>query len=312
MDADLKFLIYGVVSLLAFASTVSFVLKKIIGANKLINNLNSRVNAWWMMCFVFFIAILTGGIASIILFSLVSFMALREFITMAPTNKGDHRTLFWAFFVALPVQYIFVAIDWYGMFAIWIPVYCFLFIPIRNALSGETTRFLERTAKIQWGLMICVYCVSHVPMLLNTVVKDLDNGPIKMLFFFVLIVQLNDVFQYIWGNILGKHKVIPKISPNKTWEGLIGGILSTSILGGALWWVTPFGTPYQAGFMAMIIATMGFFGDIVMSAIKRDRGIKDFSATIAGHGGILDRIDSLCFAAPIFFHFTRYFFLDYA
>jgi phosphatidate cytidylyltransferase len=100
--------------------------------------------------------------------------------------------------------------------------------------------------------------------------------------------------------------VAPAISPNKTWEGLIGGSASATALGAAIWWATPF-TPVEAAGMAFLLTMMGFAGGLIMSAIKRDRGVKDYGALIGGHGGVLDRIDSLCFAAPVFFHLTRYF-----
>jgi phosphatidate cytidylyltransferase len=224
----------------------------------------------------------------------------------------DHRALFWAFFILLPAQYILVGMQWYGLFAIFIPVYAFAWIPVRLALAGDTERFLERTAKIQWGLMLCVYSVSYAPMLLTLPIRESANFAGKnplLLIFLVVVVQASDVLQYIWGKLCGKHKIIPKLSPNKTWEGFIGGVLSASLLGMALSGITPF-TWWQAGLIALLICLLGFCGGLVMSAIKRDRGVKDFGAIIEGHGGILDRIDSLCFAAPVFFHVVRQFWVD--
>ncbi|MFD2846561.1 phosphatidate cytidylyltransferase [Dietzia aerolata] len=128
-----------------------------------------------------------------------------------------------------------------------------------------------------------------------------------LLLFLLLVVQGSDVFQYIWGKTLGKHPVAPTVSPNKTWEGLVGGVLTATALGAALWWITPF-TPLQAAALAFVSCVMGFAGGLVMSAIKRDRGIKDFDSVIPGHGGIMDRLDSLAFSAPVFFHLVRFFF----
>jgi phosphatidate cytidylyltransferase len=252
-------------------------------------------------------ALLLGKIAATVLFGLLSLLALREFITITPTRRGDHATLFWAFFVVTPLQYVLVAIDWYGLFSILIPVYAFLFVPIRSALAGDTERFLERTAKIQWGLMVCVYSVSHAPALLMLDLEGFSGQGARLLLFLIVVVQLSDVFQYIWGKLLGKHPIAPHVSPNKTWEGFVGGALSATALGSALWWLTPY-TPPQAAGMALLVVLLGFAGGLTMSAIKRDRGIKDYGALIEGHGGILDRIDSLCFAAPVLFHVTRYFF----
>ncbi len=312
LDSEMIWLFSGILGLLLLASIIGFILSRRVKGEsslKVIKNLNARIRAWWVMCIVFTIALLTGGIGSVILFAFTSFMALREFITLTPTKRGDHRTLFWAFFVFIPFQYYLVATQWYGLFAILIPVYAFLFVPVRNAIAGDTEHFLERTAKIQWGLMICVYCVSHAPALLMLKIPGYEGQNAKLLFFLVTVVQMSDVLQYVCGKTMGRHKIAPLVSPNKTWEGFIGGVLLSSLIGMGLWWVTPFSI-WQAGAMALLINLMGFGGGLCMSAIKRDRGIKDFGAMIEGHGGIMDRIDSICFAAPVFFHITRYFFTD--
>jgi phosphatidate cytidylyltransferase len=245
---------------------------------------------------------------SIALFTLISFLALREFVTLAPTKPGDHRALFWSFFIITPVQYYLIWLQWYGMFSILIPVYASILLAIRTAVAGDTDRFLERTAVNQWALMICVYFVSYVPALLMLRIPGFERQSAKLMFFLVLVVQLSDVLQYVWGKTLGKHRIAPSISPNKTWEGLIGGTLCATAVGAAIWWATPFSLP-AAALMAFVLTTMGFAGGLIMSAIKRDRGVKDYGALIAGHGGVLDRIDSLCLAAPVFFHLTRYFYV---
>lgn len=309
-DRETAWLVGGVIAVLVLASVTGWILARRAGGpayQATIANMNARTRAWWFMVAIFFLAMLSGGVGSVILFGLTSFLALREFVTMAPTRPGDHRTLFWVFFVITPIQYWLVAINWYGLFAIFIPVYAFLFIPLRSVLSGDCEHFLERTAAIQWGLMICVYCVSHAPALLTLAIPGFEGQNGKLLFFFVLVVQASDVLQYIWGKTCGKHKIAPTVSPNKTWEGFIGGILSATLLGTALWWATPF-TPLQAAGMSLAITLMGFVGGLVMSAIKRDRGVKDYGTMIEGHGGVMDRIDSLCFSAPVFFHLTRLFF----
>lgn len=309
MDPGLQALGGGIVAVLIIATLVGEILARRAGsdaARATISNLNDRVRAWWVMVAVLALALLTGRTGAALLFMGVSFLALREFITLAPTRHGDHRALLWIFFVVTPVQYWLVWQDWYGLFAIFIPVFVFLLVPARVALAGDTEDFLARTAVIQWGLMICVYCVSYAPALLMLNASG-EGGGAKLLLFLLIVVQGSDVLQYIWGKLLGRHKIVPLVSPNKTWEGFIGGVASATLLGTALWWLTPF-QPWQAAVMALIIALMGFAGGLTMSAIKRDRGVKDFGALIAGHGGILDRIDSLCFAAPVFFHLVRYFF----
>lgn len=309
-DRETFWLIGGVIAVLVIASLAGWMLARRPGGPEYqatIANLNARTRAWWMMVAIFFVAMLSGGIGSVILFGLTSFLALREFMTMTPTRQGDHNTLIWVFFVITPIQYWLVGISWYGLFAIFIPVYAFLFIPLRSVLSGDYEHFLERTATVQWALMICVYCVSHAPALLTLEIPGFEGQNGKLLFFFVLVVQASDVLQYIWGKTCGRHKIAPTVSPNKTWEGFIGGVLSATLLGTLLWWATPF-TPWQAAGLSLAITLMGFVGGLVMSAIKRDRGVKDYGTLIQGHGGVMDRIDSLCFSAPVFFHLTRYFF----
>jgi len=309
-DRETAWLVGGVVAALLLASLIGWLLARRGGSpayQATIANMNARTRAWWFMVAIFFVAMLSGGIGSVILFGLTSFLALREFVTMTPTRLADHRTLFWVFFVITPIQYWLVATSWYGLFAIFIPVYAFLFIPLRSVLIGDCEHFLQRTATIQWGLMICVYCVSHAPALLTLSIPGFEGQNGKLLFFFVLVVQASDVLQYLWGKTCGKHKIAPDVSPNKTWEGFLGGIGSATLLGAALWWATPF-TPLQAAGMSLAITLMGFAGGLVMSAIKRDRGVKDYGTLIEGHGGVMDRIDSVCFSAPIFFHLTRWFF----
>jgi phosphatidate cytidylyltransferase len=303
-------LLGGVLALLLVATLIGQWLRmrvKSEGGQKTIQNLNARTKAWWFMAMVFVLAMLTGGIGSVILFGLMSFLALREVITLTPTKLGDHRTLFWVFFIVTPLQYWLVAADWYELFIILIPVYAFLFVPLRSAVAGDCERFLERAAKSQWGLMVCVYCVSHAPAMLFLKIPGYEGENGKLLFYFVLIVQISDVLQYVWGKTVGRRKIAPLVSPNKTWGGFIGGVATATLIGAGLWWATPF-TPLQSAGMSLAITFMGFAGGLVMSAIKRDRGVKDYGTLIEGHGGVMDRIDSICFAAPVFYHLTRYYF----
>lgn len=307
-DPRMLSMLGGILILLILSSLIGLVLARRVqtdASRAVVANLNARIRSWWIMTGVFIAALATGGVGSVILFALISFIALRELITLTPTHRSDHRTLFWAFFVFLPIQYLLVGIQWYGLFAIFIPVYAFLFVPLRSALAGDTQDFLARTAKIQWGLMIAVYCVSHAPALLMLESADQPGQGARLLLYLIVVVQLSDVLQYVFGKTLGHRRILPSISPNKTWEGTIGGIAAATLIGTALWWLTPF-SPWAAAAIALLVCLAGFAGGLVMSAIKRDRGVKDFGTLIEGHGGILDRIDSLCFAAPLFFHVVRY------
>jgi phosphatidate cytidylyltransferase len=299
----------GIGALLVIASAVGFALDRkarragVVSAT--IENLNARIRAWWVMVVVATIAFMVGRIGIVVLGGLCSFLALREMLTLVQTRRGDHFAIAGAFFIVLPAQYVLIGIDWYGLYSIFIPVYAFLAMPIVAALRSDTTRFLERISETQWGLMVCVYCVSHVPALMLLPIPGYEGRELLLIAFLVIVVQASDVLQYIWGKLLGRHKIAPLLSPSKTVEGFVGGVASASLLGAALWWITPF-TPVHAGIIALLICLMGFCGGLVMSAIKRDLGVKDWGSMIQGHGGILDRLDSVIFAAPIFFHVTRY------
>ncbi|WP_156640554.1 phosphatidate cytidylyltransferase [Bosea sp. PAMC 26642] len=270
-----------------------------------LSNLNARIRAWWIMAAAMSVAFVFGSGGVIVLFGFVSFAALREYVTLTQTRRSDHWVLIGMFLIVLPLQYYLVWTSWYGLFAIFIPVYCFLAMPALTALWGDTSRFLERISEQQWGLMLSVYCISHVPALVTLEIPGNEGRGLLLIAFLIATVQGSDVLQYIFGKLFGRHRISPNVSPSKTWEGLIGGIASASLLGASLFWLTPF-SPTEAGVLAGIACIMGFLGGLVASAIKRDRGVKDWGHMIAGHGGMLDRTDSLVFAAPIFFHIVRY------
>ena len=301
-------LFLGIFAVLVAASALGVLLRARPGAEAsraVVDNLNTRLKAWWAMLLLLALAFWMGQTGVILLFAFISFQSLREFVSLTYTRRGDHFALLAGFFVFLPLQYALIAVNWYGLFSVLIPVYAFLLMPIFAALHEDTTRFLERMAKLQWGLMICVYSLSHVPALMTLEIPGYAGRNALLVMFLLLTVQSSDVFQYVWGKLLGRHRLAPRISPSKTVEGLLGGVLSATAVGAALWWITPF-TPVQAALMALTVNILGFFGGFVLSAIKRDRGVKDWGTLIEGHGGMLDRVDSISFAAPIFFHLVRY------
>ena len=305
----LLWLLAGVGGILILASVIGEVLRLRLshdGQNPVIENLNARINAWWVMVILLAIAFIAGKPGVVLLFALSSFAALREFLTLTTHNRADHWSLVACFFVVLPLQFYFVLTDWYGMYAVFVPVYVFLLLPVLSALRGSTKDFLVRVSETQWALMICVYCVSHVPALLYLQIPGFEGRNVILIAYLIFVVQLSDVLQYVWGKLIGRTKVAPNLSPSKTWEGLVGGALSATAIGTALYWMTPF-SPWQAAGLCLTLTMMGFFGGLVMSAIKRDRGVKDWGHLIAGHGGFIDRLDSVIFAAPIFFHVTRYY-----
>ena len=305
----LIWLLLGVAVILVIATVIGEVLRARVapnGDNPVIENLNARIAAWWGMVILLSLAFLAGKAGVVILFAVLSFSALREFLTLTAKARADHWSLAAAFFIVLPLQYWMVGVDWYGLYSIFIPVYAFLLMPVVSALRGEPKGFLSRVAETQWALMICVYCVSHVPALLSLHIEGYEGRSVILIAWLIFTVQLSDVMQYVWGKLFGHRLVAPHLSPSKTWEGLIGGVLTATTAGAALWWMTPFSMLQAAG-MALAVTLMGFFGGLVMSAIKRDKGVKDWGHLIPGHGGFLDRLDSVVFAAPIFFHLTRWF-----
>ncbi|XXF08813.1 phosphatidate cytidylyltransferase [Pseudomonas sp. D2-3] len=307
MDRNTLLLFAGIGGLLLLASLIGWLLKLRAGPgpHSVIDNLNARINAWWVMVAVIGFAFLFGNTGVVVLFYCVSFYALREFMTLTPTRRSDYPALVAAFYFALPMQYLLIGIGWYGLFAIFIPVYVFLLLPILSSLGGDTTRFLERTSKVQWGLMIAVYCISTVPALLTLDIAGYEGRNLLLIAWLVIVVQISDVLQYVCGKLAGKRKIAPNLSPSKTVEGFFGGVALATLIGASLYWITPFAF-WQAGLFALLVCLLGFAGGLVMSAIKRDRGVKDWGHMIEGHGGMLDRLDSVCFAAPVFFHMVRY------
>lgn len=270
--------------------------------------LKLRIKTWWWIVGCFSLTILGNIPIALVVFALISFLALKEYLTLCATRTADHVVLFWAY-LSIPLQYYWLGIHWYGMFIIFIPVYIFLFLPMRMVLIGETQGFLKAAASLQWGLMISVFCLSHMAAVLTlpqlTGIGVPEQGAM-MLFYLVTLTQLNDVAQYLWGKSFGKRKIAPKVSPNKTLEGFVGGVLTTGFLGWLLGpLLTPF-SPLHAALAGLLIGTMGFIGDIVISAVKRDIGVKDSGRLLPGHGGILDRLDSLTYTAPLFFHYVHY------
>jgi phosphatidate cytidylyltransferase len=305
-------LVFGVVlAVLVLGTLVATVLwvrqrRRPEGVSDTVKNLAARVRAWWVMVAIIAGTSVVGPLGLFALYTLLSALALRELLTLTPTHRADHGALVFAFFFVVPLQYAFAAMGWYVMFLIFVPVYAFVAIPVLLALRGEPARFLDRSAKIQWGVLVAVYFVSYVPMLQYVPIAGFPSGSGRLTFFLALVAQLSDVFQYVFGKLFGKHKVSPTISPQKTVEGLLGGGLSAVLVGTALYSVTPFG-PGGACLLSLVIVATGFLGGLVMSAVKRSLGAKDWGAAIEGHGGVFDRLDSIAFAAPIMFHLVVFF-----
>lgn len=312
-----RLVLLGVFAVLLIASAVSMALIK-LKPQKDWSELRARIRTWWVIAALVAGSLLLSPQAAIWFFALVSFLALKEFFSLIPTRRADRRVMFWAY-AAIPVQYAWIATGQYGMFIIFVPVYLFLLLPTRMILIGETKGFLQAIATVQWGLMGTVFFLSHATYLLVLNIGEHPRvapawpddqvshypGP-GLLLLLLVLTQCNDVAQFMWGKSFGRHKISPGVSPNKTVEGFLGGlgttILLATLLGPAM---TMLDYP-RAAITGLIIGVTGLLGDLNISALKRDLGVKDAGATLPGHGGVLDRIDSLIFTAPVFFHFIRF------
>lgn len=294
-------LIFGI---LTFASLLFFVIGK-IKPQWDVSELKSRTRSWWVMSFIFIIATMFSNTISYIAIAFLSFVAFRELYSILGFRDSDRYAILWAYF-SIPVQYFLAYIGWYGAFIIFIPVIMFLLIPLRLVLKGDTKGIIKSMSSLHWILMLTVFGLSHMAYFLSLPeIPGFKNGGRGLLLFLVFLTEINDVLQFTFGKIFGKRKIIPSISPNKTWEGFLGGLICTTILGYLISFLTPLSS-FEVLFASFMIAFAGFSGDIVMSSVKRDIGVKDTSTAIPGHGGILDRIDSLSFTAPAFFHFIYY------
>ncbi len=267
------------------------------------------LRAIWIGAVLFWISWVWGTVAATLLFALVSFLALREFITLTHTRRGDHRALLGVFFVVLPTQYVLAGRQELDFFSIFIPVYAFVALPIMAVLGNDATRFLERTSKIQWGTMVCVYGISHAPALLLLQFKGYEERGAFLVLYLVLVVGCAQVVQEIVSRRLRRRPVARQISRSFSWRAWFVGVLCGGLVGGLLYWVTPFKPP-QAFLIGVLAAGCGTLGELVIKAIKRDAGVRRWGtkSSVTGAVGLLDRVAPLCFAAPVFFHSIRWYF----
>ncbi len=271
-------------------------------------NLRRDLRALWLGALLFWVAWVSGAVGATIAFGAISFLALREFITLVHTRRGDHRSLILAFFVALPLQYLLVGTRAFDVFTVFVPVYVFLAIPVAGALAGDPERFLERNAKIQWGIMVCVYGLSHAPALLLLDLPGFAGRGAFLLFFLVVVTAAAQLAQELASRALRRRPVARQIDRSFSWRALGVGLLAAASLGAGLFWITPSG-PFEAATMALVAAGCGAFGELVMRALKKDAGVRYWGnrSSVTGAVGLLDRVAPLCFAAPVFFHFVRWY-----
>ena len=299
----------GVLGALTLAVAVTAVLPRLKPGSDF-TNLRQRIASWWVMIALLAAALLLGWFAVTALFAVISFIALREFLSLAHMRPED-RLIMLAAYLTIPVSYGLIVIDRYGLYLVFTPVYVFMFLPFAMACIGQTRNYLPSAATFHWGLMTCVYNLGFAAFLMRAPASEpLPAGPAGAVFLLLVATEANDVAQYVWGKLFGRRKIMPKVSPNKTWEGFLGGWATSAAL---IWFLGPVFTPLHGvglATLALSLPIAGFAGDVTMSAVKRDIGVKDTSALIPGHGGILDRADSLIFTAPLYFHILAYFGLE--
>ena len=269
------------------------------------HELRQRLRTWWVIVTVIGTAATLGNTAMLYLFAAISFLALRELFVLLPKEQIDRKLLALAY-IAIPIQYYWISIGWYVMFVTFIPIYLFLLFPTQKIITGNSKGFLQSIPIVQWGLMLTVFGLSHAAYLLALPQEEAPEKGLELLLFLIILTELNDVAQYLWGKAIGKRKVLPNISPGKTWGGLIGGVLTTIFLAGIFApWLTPL-HGYEAIGAGLLIGVSGFIGDTTISAVKRDLSVKDSGNLLPGHGGILDRVDSLTYTAPLFFYYVYF------
>jgi phosphatidate cytidylyltransferase len=300
-NREVMILIGIILGVLVFATVLFYVLGKLKPGAQM-KELKMRTKSWWVMASIFVLATLLHPIVSYLAFALLSFAALRELTSISKNvREEDRRVIIWCY-LAIPLQYYFAYNGWFNIFIIFIPVIMHVWIPFVLVIRGFTTEIGRAMSVMPMQLMLTVFSLSHLAFLLSLPeLEGFNAGGRGLLLYVVFLTEMNDVFQFTWGKLLGRTKIIEKISPNKTWEGFVGGVLTTTIVGYFLRFLTPL-TGIEALVVAFSVACSGFIGDIIVSAVKRDIGLKDTGTLIPGHGGILDRIDSLAIAAPIFFY----------
>ena len=267
------------------------------------------LRALWIGTLVFWLSWVAGAMGATLLFGVFSFLALREFITLAHTRRSDHRSLILAFFVVLPMQYMLVGLRSFDLFSVFIPVYVFLAIPVLSALAGDPERFLERNAKIQWGIMVCVFGLSHAPALLLLELKDYSGRGAFLLFFLVMASATAQIVQELFSRWLRRRPVARHIDRSFSYRAWLCGAAAAALVGLLLVWITPF-RPWEAAAMGCVAGACGTLGEFVMKALKKDAGVGYWGnqASVTGAVGLLDRVAPLCFAAPVFFHSVRWYF----
>ncbi len=301
---EIQWVIAIILLILVFA-TLLFWIWNMIKPSKLVDEMQIRTRSWWVMCCIFLFASIVNPVVTYFALGFLSFLTLRELYSQLKLRKIDRSVLFFCY-LSIPIQYFLAFKGYYTLFLIFIPVFMFIIIPFLLVLTGETKDIIRSMCILPTSLMLGVFGISHLALLISF--PEMNSNGVSgkaLLLFLIFITEANDIMQFVWGKIFGKHKILPKVSPNKTWEGFIGGVISTTIIGYFMGFLTPLNT-WQLILLSSSIAVFGFMGDAIMSAVKRDFGVKDMSNAIPGHGGVLDRVDSLSTTASPFFHIVYF------
>ena len=308
LNPEIQWVIAIILIILVFA-TLLFWIWSMITPSKLVDEMQTRTKSWWIMCCIFLFASIINPVVTYFALGFLSFLTLREVYSLLNLREMDRSILFICY-LSIPIQYYFAFKGYYTLFLIFIPVFMFIIIPFLLVLTGETKDIIRSMCILPTSLMLGVFGISHLALLISF--PEMNSNGISgkaLLLFLIFITEANDIMQFVWGKIFGKHQILPSVSPNKTWEGFIGGVLSTTVIGYFMGFLTPLSS-WQLIFLSFTIAILGFMGDAIISAVKRDFGVKDMGKSIPGHGGILDRVDSLSTTASPFFHLIYFIILS--
>jgi len=272
------------------------------------HELELRMGTWWMILGLFYSAVWMGKPGLLLFWMAASVLAFREFTKSLSVQASD-RAIVALMNLAAFVQYYLIYINWYNMMVIWIPLYVFLIAPLFVQLLGARPQgFLKVCGTLQYGLMYTVFALSHAAAFVLLPDCNPNGGNAGYIAYLAALTELNDVAQYVSGKSLAHYfpyKIAPNISPSKTWVGFVGGVVVTCLLAVLFApMLTPFDTE-AAALTGLVICVGGFIGGLGNSAMKRDIGVKDSGTLLPGHGGIIDRVDSLTYSAPLFFHLVR-------
>jgi len=299
------FFILCIIFVVLIICSSTFWIISLMNKSDSVSELVVRTNSWWKMAVGITIVATAPAIIGTIVLAYVVFVALREMLSIIPLRTAD-RTVLVASYFAIPIQFYLAYKNYYYLFQIFIPLVMFISVSVILVLTGETNRIGRSMAIIPTTLMLTVYMPSHMVLLFHVSVPGFTVGAGGLIIFLIMITAFNDIFQFTWGKLLGKRKILPRISPNKTWVGFIGGVFTSGVLGGALSFLTPLDY-INCFYIGLSLSIIGFIGDSIISAVKRDLKIKDTDDLIPGHGGAMDRLDSIVLTTPTFYHLLIFF-----